>query len=50
MEAVSFYSTRGEHGCFSNFYRAAITLDGKARPKSEHGILHGIASTFRSGK
>src|SRR4051812_31932452 len=35
-ETVYFYSTRGEHGCFSNFYRAEITLDGKRWPTSEH--------------
>jgi ribA/ribD-fused uncharacterized protein len=33
---VEFYSTRGEHGCFSNFYRAAIRLRGKSWPTSEH--------------
>jgi ribA/ribD-fused uncharacterized protein len=33
---IHFYSTRGEHGCFSNFYRAPIHLDGKVWPTSEH--------------
>src|SRR5579859_7857274 len=33
---IHFYSTRGEHGCFSNFYRSPIQLDGKTWPTSEH--------------
>jgi ribA/ribD-fused uncharacterized protein len=33
---INFYSTQGEHGCFSNFYRARIFLDGKHWPTSEH--------------
>jgi ribA/ribD-fused uncharacterized protein len=33
---IHFYSSRGEYGCFSNFYRAPIYLDGKTWPTSEH--------------
>ena len=35
-QRVYFYSTRGEHGCFSNFYRHPIHVDGKRWPTSEH--------------
>jgi ribA/ribD-fused uncharacterized protein len=34
--AIYFYSTRGEHGCFSNFYRSPVMIDGKLWPTSEH--------------
>jgi N-glycosidase YbiA len=33
---IQFYSTTGEYGCFSNFYRADIKVDGKTWPTSEH--------------
>lgn len=33
---IHFYSTTGEHGCFSNFYRARLFLDGRHWPTSEH--------------
>ena len=33
---IEFYSTRDEYGCFSNFYRAPIRLQGKVWPTSEH--------------
>jgi ribA/ribD-fused uncharacterized protein len=33
---VHFYSTRGDFGCFSNFYRAPIVIGGKSWPTSEH--------------
>lgn len=33
---IQFYTTSGEYGCFSNFYRAYIKVDGKAWPTSEH--------------
>src|SRR5262245_3458494 len=33
---IRFYSTRDEHGCFSNFHRSPIFLDGKRWPTSEH--------------
>jgi hypothetical protein len=36
IQQVKFYSTRGEYGCLSNFYRAPIFLDGKRWPTSEH--------------
>ena len=35
-EVIHFYSTSGEYGCFSNFSRHAITLQGKRWPTSEH--------------
>jgi ribA/ribD-fused uncharacterized protein len=36
IKEIRFYSTRGEYGCFSNFYRSAIQLDGKRWPTTEH--------------
>jgi len=36
QQVIYFYSTSGEYGCFSNFYRSRITLDGKTWPTSEH--------------
>ena len=33
---IHFYSTTGEHGCFSNFSRHALYLAGKRWPTSEH--------------
>jgi N-glycosidase YbiA len=33
---INFYSTTGEHGCFSNFSRHSIFLKGKRWPTSEH--------------
>lgn len=33
---IQFYSTTGEHGCFSNFSRHPIFLKGKRWPTSEH--------------
>jgi ribA/ribD-fused uncharacterized protein len=33
---IHFYSTSGEHGCLSNFYRVSIFLKGKRWPTSEH--------------
>lgn len=33
---IHFYSTTGPYGCFSNFSRHAIHLDGKKWPTSEH--------------
>jgi hypothetical protein len=33
---INFYSTQGEHGCFSNFSRHSIFLAGKRWPTSEH--------------
>jgi ribA/ribD-fused uncharacterized protein len=33
---IRFYSTNDEYGCFSNFYRSPIHLDGKRWPTSEH--------------
>jgi ribA/ribD-fused uncharacterized protein len=35
-QVIHFYSTQGEHGCFSNFSRHAIHLKGKRWPTSEH--------------
>ena len=34
--AMHFYSTKGEHGCFSNFSRHPIHVAGKRWPTSEH--------------
>jgi hypothetical protein len=33
---VRFYRATGEYGCFSNFSRHSIWLDGKRWPTSEH--------------
>lgn len=33
---INFYSTTGEHGCFSNFSRHSVFLKGKRWPTSEH--------------
>lgn len=33
---IYFYSTRGEHGCFSNFSAHGFELDGMYWPTSEH--------------
>jgi ribA/ribD-fused uncharacterized protein len=35
-QAIHFYSTKGDHGCFSNFSRHPIHLKGKRWPTSEH--------------
>lgn len=34
--AINFYSTKGEHGCFSNFSRHPVFLKGKRWRTSEH--------------
>ncbi len=34
--AIYFYATRGKYGCFSNFSRHPIELDGKVWPTTEH--------------
>lgn len=36
MNVINFYSTKGEYGCFSNFSRHSVKLDGKEWPTSEH--------------
>ena len=36
IAVINFYSTTGEHGCFSNFSRHSIFLAGKRWPTSEH--------------
>jgi hypothetical protein len=33
---IHFYSTTGEYGCFSNFYRASVFLHGKRWATTEH--------------
>jgi ribA/ribD-fused uncharacterized protein len=33
---INFYSTTGDYGCFSNFSRHSIFLNGKRWPTSEH--------------
>jgi N-glycosidase YbiA len=35
-DVINFYSARDEYGCFSNFSRHPIFLDGKRWPTSEH--------------
>ncbi len=35
-ETINFYSTTGDHGCFSNFYRVSIFLKKKRWPTTEH--------------
>ena len=35
-EHITFYSTKNEYGCFSNFAAFPITLVGKVWPTSEH--------------
>ena len=35
-ERIEFYSTRGDYGCFSNFYRATIRVGGKNWATTEH--------------
>ncbi len=35
-QVIYFYSTQGDYGCFSNFYRCPIRLDDKTWPTSEH--------------
>lgn len=36
MEEIKFYTTRGDHGCFSNFSRHHVFIDGKVWLTSEH--------------
>lgn len=36
MDAIYFYSTQGEYGCFSNFSRHGFELDGRYWKTSEH--------------
>lgn len=33
---INFYSTKGKYGCFSNFSRHSIILEGKVWPTTEH--------------
>lgn len=33
---IQFYETRGEYGCFSNFSKHPINLDGTTWPTTEH--------------
>lgn len=35
-ETINFYSTKGEYGCFSNFSRHSVKLEGEMWPTSEH--------------
>lgn len=34
--SIKFYSTKGSHGCSSNFSAHAIDVDGRRWPTSEH--------------
>jgi ribA/ribD-fused uncharacterized protein len=36
FETIYFYSTRGRHGCFSNFYPVSIIIDNTVWLTSEH--------------
>jgi ribA/ribD-fused uncharacterized protein len=36
QRVIYFYGTAEEYGCFSNFWRAPIVLDGQTWPTSEH--------------
>lgn len=36
MEQIKFYSTRGKYGCFSNFSKHPVNIDGKRYLTSEH--------------
>jgi ribA/ribD-fused uncharacterized protein len=36
METIHFYSSHGSHGCFSNFARYKVKLDGKSWKTAEH--------------
>ena len=35
-DVINFYTTTGEYGCFSNFSKHPISLNGKSWPTSEH--------------
>jgi len=35
-EVIRFFSTKGQYGCFSNFSRHPVELDGKVWKTSEH--------------
>jgi N-glycosidase YbiA len=36
MTVINFYSTKDEYGCFSNFSRHSVKLDGVEWPTTEH--------------
>lgn len=36
MNTINFYSTKDKFGCFSNFSRHPISLDGQEWPTTEH--------------
>jgi len=36
IERINFYSSRGDYGCFSNFSRHKVKMDGKLWQTSEH--------------
>jgi ribA/ribD-fused uncharacterized protein len=36
VDVINFYSTKGNYGCFSNFSRHLVKLDGEEWPTSEH--------------
>lgn len=38
METINFYSTHGDHGCFSNFYFCKIKIYGHVFSTSEHAF------------
>lgn len=53
---IKFYTTTGEYGCFSNFSRHSVKLDGKSWPTSEHYFQaqkfldEGLKSKVRNAK
>lgn len=36
MDCIKFYRTKDNYGCFSNFSRHEVEIDGKVWPTSEH--------------
>jgi hypothetical protein len=36
MQKIEFYSTKDAYGCFSNFSRHPVQIDGKLWPTTEH--------------
>ena len=36
VNEIRFYSTRGKHGCFSNFSKHSVHIDGLRWPTTEH--------------
>jgi predicted NAD-dependent protein-ADP-ribosyltransferase YbiA (DUF1768 family) len=47
MEEIKFYTTRGQYGCFTNFSKHHIEVDGKIYPTSEHYYQSKMNTTKR---